>query len=94
MKNVKNISVDQMIDNAGKPIANQFIIRADNGRYFQSYSSIIAFISNDGEVTLDKNTWDYSKTTSKYRNLFLGEDTKTTQKKIDSGEYKLDDLNK
>ena len=35
----------------------------------------------------------YSKTTSKYRNMFLGETTKETQKKINSGEYILTNLN-
>jgi len=44
-------------------------------------------------ITLDVNYWDYSKTTSKYRNEFLGESTKETKAKIKSGEYKLADLN-
>ena len=44
-------------------------------------------------IMLDKNYWDYSRTTGKYRNQFLGEDIKTTRKKIKSGEYKLWDLN-
>ena len=44
-------------------------------------------------VTLDKNYWDYSRTTSKYRNQFLCETTKETQAKIKSGEYILADLN-
>ena len=42
---------------------------------------------------LDKTYWNYSKTTSKYRNQFLGETTKETQAKIDSGKYILTDLN-
>ena len=39
---------------------------------------------------LDK--WDYSVTTSKYRNIFLNENKKETEKKIKSGEYVLTDL--
>lgn len=74
-------------------VKNQFLIKTEHGTYFQSYSSIIAFISNDGEVALDKGLWDYSKTTGKYRNKFLGEDKKATEKKIKSGEYKLLSLN-
>ncbi len=65
---------------------------------FQSYSSIIAekvwWCSGGVRVVrLDINKWDYSKTTGKYRNIFLGETKKETQAKIDSGEYILTDLN-
>ena len=42
---------------------------------------------------LDKKYWNFSNTTSKYRNKFLNETTKETIAKIKSGEYKLVDLN-
>ena len=85
--------VRQMTSNrSGRPVANQFIIYTIEGEYFQSYDSIIAF-NNNGKITLDKNTWDYSRTTSKYRNEFLGEGIADTRVKIESGEYKLADLN-
>ena len=80
---------------------NQFIITDDNGNeYFQSYETIIAkkslWAMNTGtedRIELDPK-WTYSKTTSKYRRIFLdGETTKETQTKIDSGEYILTDLN-
>lgn len=65
--------------------------------YFQSHSSIIVKkdYSHIGgpRVFLDKSTWDHSVTTGKYRNQFLGETKKETQKKIASGEYILADLN-
>lgn len=60
--------------------------------YFQSYSTIIARIE-DGQVALDKTYWDYSTTTGKYRNQFLGETKRETEAKIKSGEYVLTDLN-
>ena len=44
-------------------------------------------------VYLDKTYWDYSTTTGKYRNQFLGETKKETERKIKSGEYALVDLN-
>jgi hypothetical protein len=44
-------------------------------------------------VQLDRDKWDYSTTTGKYRDQFLGETKKETQAKIDSGEYILTDLN-
>lgn len=79
----------------GKPVANQFIITVDNDRYFQSYDSIIALkrFGKYPQIVLDEHYWNYSTTTSKYRNKFLGEDTKETEKKIKSGEYVLANLN-
>ena len=79
---------------SGNPVANQFEITDSLGnRFFQSYRSMIAKISNNGKVFLDKNYWDYSRTTGKYRNQFLNEYTAETRKKIKSGEYILVDLN-
>lgn len=74
-------------------VKNQFEITTPEGRYFQSYESVIAFISNDGKTQLDSKYWDYSKTTGKYRNQFLGEDKKATEAKIKAGEYELTNLN-
>lgn len=71
-------------------VQNQYVIRTDIGVYFQSYDSIIAFIPNEGKTILGGD-WDYSKTTGKYRNLFLNEDKKTTQLKINKGIYIIDD---
>ena len=87
-------------------IPNQFIITEEGrgalGNFrmketFQSYTSIIATITYwNGElrkVELDEKYWNYSRTTNKYRNEFLGETTKETEAKIKSGEYKLANLN-
>lgn len=76
----------------GTKVPNQFIINIDNKEYFKSYDSMIVKIEN-GRVYLDETYWDYSSTTSKYRNQFLGDTTKETQRKIKSGEYTLTDLN-
>lgn len=87
------MKISNIIGNSGQPVKNQFLVIDDNGnRYFQSYDSIIAKIEN-GKVYLDSFYWDYSQTTGKYRNIFLGEDKKTTEKKIKSGEYTLINLN-
>jgi hypothetical protein len=90
---MKNQVQNMRAERSGRDIPNQFKIFTNDGKYFQSYSSIIIYISNDGEVTLDRDKWDYSKTTSKYRNMFLGESKKETEAKIKSGQYKLADLN-
>ena len=85
--------VQNMTSNNGNKIANQFVIYTDNGSIFQSYNSSIVKIDS-GKTYLDKDTWDYSKTTGKYRNIFLNEKKKDTENKIKSGEYILTDLNK
>jgi len=92
--NTSKMKVTNLENNKGNTIANQFEISSPEGRYFQSYKSMIVFIPyHGGKIQLDSNYWDYSKTTGKYRNIFLGEDKKTTEKKIASGEYELTDLN-
>ena len=91
------MKVKNLISNSGNPVANQFIIEHQHHSYFQSYESIIAKKSNAGTslyyVQLDEKFWNYSKTTSKYRNQFLNETTKETQAKIDNGQYILTNLN-
>lgn len=87
------MKVSNMTSGKGNAIANQFIIHTDEGDYFQSYNSIIVFRSKSGMVQLDQKYWNYSKTTSRYRNQFLNETTKEIESKIKSGEYVLTNLN-
>lgn len=101
------MKVRNIIGRTGKPIADQFVIDricpesfqigvkyepGILGYAFQSYRTVIVFMYR-GRVYLDAKKWDYSKTTGKYRNQFLGETKKETQAKIDSGEYILTSLN-
>ena len=97
---VRHTKVEQMTNRMGKPVVNQFIIHQQEGylkrTIFQSYNSIVATKVDDGDtfqIYLDKEYWDYSSTTGRYRNVFLGEDIHETRKKIKSGEYKLVALN-
>jgi len=97
--------VQNMTGRTGKAISNQFIITDEGhgnlGNFtkreaFQSYDSVIAVVTrwpDKTRIELDKRYWDYSTTTGKYRNQFLGETKKETEKKIESGEYKLVNLN-
>lgn len=88
------MKVQNLESSRGNEVPNQFQITTESGCYFQSYKSVIVFIPNNGGKTqLDSKYWNYSKTTSKYRNLFLGEDTKETERKIAAGEYELTNLN-
>ena len=64
---------------------------------FQSYDSTIVVILSNGytqEVILDNYYWNYSRTTSRYRNIFLNETSKQIESKIKQGIYKLVKLNK
>jgi len=98
------MKVKNMTSAKGNKVANQFIItdkrydEKENKWYttetFQSYDSTIAIVFCTGVVLLDENTWDYSVTTGKYRNEFLGEGIVETRAKIKNGEYILTDLNK
>lgn len=102
------MKVRNMTSSSGNKVANQFIIitresvNIGNGEfedvlvtYFQSYEIIIVRQVHHWKVKLqlDRKTWDYSTTTGRYRNQFLSETKRETQKKIDSGEYILVDLN-
>ena len=98
--------VENFTNRNGNAIPNQFIVDdvtikhispngTDNfytGIMFQSYKSNIVF-KTGGQVLIDERYWDYSVTTGKYRNQFLGENKKETEKKIKSGEYILTNLN-
>jgi hypothetical protein len=98
------MKVENIESSKGNKIANQFVITDnDNGNkkeYFQSYNSMIVKKIYDHlgcdvvETYLDQKYWNYSNTTGKYRNIFLGETITETKKKIKSGEYILTDLNK
>jgi hypothetical protein len=90
---LKGVRVENMVSQKGNYVPNQFLIYTPNGVVFQSYSSVIA-IKTSGGIILDKDTWDYSPTAGKYRNIFLGEGKRATEKKIKNGIYKLADLNK
>jgi hypothetical protein len=87
------VFVEHMINNNGNAVKNQFITHTSNKKIFQSYETIIATIDDDGTVTLDGKCWNYSRTTSKYRNMFLNETTKSTEEKIKDGTFKLANLN-
>ena len=94
------IKAKNIISDKGNPVTNQIIITdtKKDRETFQSYNSIIAVKgwTKDGKrkVTLDDYFWNYSRTTSKYRNAFLGENTDRTRQKIKEGIYKLANLNK
>ena len=95
--------VSNMTSDRGNTVANQFLIKNVTvkigrknytGTMFQSYNSLIAFRTNEGDMFLDEYYWDYSRTTSKYLRQFTGKYKAETVALIDAGVYKLADLNK
>lgn len=95
-----NIVSNMTSPRSGEPVKNQFHITltvdGTTVRVFQSYSTVIAlkFTFNGATfVILDERAWDYSVTTSRYRNEFLGENTADTRLKIRDGRYELMNLN-
>ena len=89
------MKVTNMTSNKGNFIPNQFIINGgyDGNMYFQSYKSMIAKVDKFGKVFLDSYYWNYSRTTSKYRNMFLNMTTKEIEKGIKDNEIELVNLN-
>ena len=77
--------VENMTSSNGNTVPNQFIISGNGWRLFQSYSSPIALIMR-GKVYIFPD-WRYSRTTGKYRNMFLGETQAETLKNLETGKY-------
>ena len=90
------MNVSNFTNDKGNKIANQFIIYTPEYTIFQSYNSNIVkttFENGKRVVYLDEYYYNYSNTTSKYRNKYLGETTKEIEAKIKAGIYILTNLN-
>ena len=85
--------VTNMTNDSGKSMPNQYIVMNKGCRYFQSYNAVIVEIDENGDVYLDSQYWDYSKTTAKYRNKFLGLDKQEILDRVATGEIKFKNLN-
>jgi len=89
----KFIKVKNMVSKASnKEVPNQFVINHDGVEWFQSYDKIISKWEGQ-ETYLDEEYWDYSRTTAKYRNQWLGLTSGETIKEIEAGRIKLIKLN-
>ena len=83
------VNVRNMTSNSGNSIPNQFIVRTEYGRMFKSYDSNIAFIPYDENIIYLGKDWNYSVTTGKYRNEFLGINKKELEARIEAGTAKV-----
>tara|TARA_R110001583_G_scaffold171828_1_gene325564 strand:+ start:737 stop:1021 length:285 start_codon:yes stop_codon:yes gene_type:complete len=94
MKTIKKIKTYSMTSpRTGNPIANQFEIYTPEGKYFQSYKSVIAFVDKFGQIMLDEYYHNYSRTTSKYLTQFLNMNTKERTNAIKDKQIILTNLN-
>ena len=98
-KLVRFKKVCNMRSDNGNDIPNQFILEFEYGRVFQSYSSIIVvdFYHNEklGKYSNQRffgEDWNASRTTSKYRNKFLGRDTKWCNEEVTHNRIKVMDF--
>ena len=87
------VKVSNMLSANGNEVPNQFQITIGNKTYFQSYNSVIAVTEPGKPTKLDRNKWDYSRTTMRYLGRFLGENVATIREKIATKQYKLANLN-
>lgn len=94
MTSIKNVKVKPLTSvRSGRPVPNQNIITLNSVdgvyQYFQSYNSIIVCITPNGSIHLSDH-WDFSTTTSKYRNAFLNMTTQEVKKGINNGAIVVD----
>ena len=91
-----NFNVSNLLSPHGNYVPNQFEVYAYNkgagvyGYYFKSYNSIVCFKSN---IIILYDNYDYSMTTSKYLNVFVGMTSKEATKKINDISEKVILLN-
>ena len=87
------MKVTNMTNGRGRKVPNQFIITDGNVYTFQSYNSVVAVVDFDNSIITLGYDWNYSTTTSRYRNKFfetLGldemSDTASIKEAIKNGE--------
>lgn len=79
------MKVRNLVGNSGRAIPNQFIIKDDNRKVFQSYDSTIAEVkwhSDFCEVDIGHD-WDCSRTAIKYFKIFLMDEVGLNDKEVE-----------
>lgn len=93
-KNINMKTIVKQFEGKNGGVKNQFIITTPEGEFFQSYNYLIVKRDWEGKIYLDEKYYNYSVTTSKYRNQFLGmKNSKEVENKIKTGMYTLTNLN-
>lgn len=65
------MKVTNITNGRGRKVPNQFIITDGNMYTFQSYNSVVAIVDFDNSIITLGSDWNYSTTTSRYRNAFF-----------------------
>ena len=71
---------------SGKAVVNQFVIKDDNRKAFQSYDNTIVEVKwhvDFCEVNIGYD-WDYSRTTTKYLKIFLMDEIGLTDEEVET----------
>lgn len=79
--------IEQLSNDRGNKVANHFIIRdntPDGVTILQSYSSIVCIINHTKNILFFGDDWDYSRTTMKYVNQFIRDNTSINQDNINA----------
>ena len=79
------MKVKNLEGNSGRAIPNQFVLKEDNRKVFQSYDSTIVEVrwhSDFCEVNIGRD-WDYSRTTTKYFKMFLIDEVGFTDEEVE-----------
>lgn len=87
-----NGDIEYMMHDSGRPAWAHIIVDTPEGRLLECYGNPVALKQYRGSVVLDSRFWDYSVTTHKFRGRFLGENTATTRRKLERGEYRTANL--
>lgn len=77
------MKISNMLSTKNNKVANQFIIEFDNYVAFQSYNTLIAVYSYENDVLYQDENF-YSRTTSKYLNMFINEYQPLTISKVEN----------
>lgn len=77
------MQVKNMTSNKGNKVANQFIIEYGNFTVFQSYKTLIAVYDSKNDTMYQDDKY-YSRTTSKYLNMFVNKYQPLTISKVEN----------
>jgi hypothetical protein len=92
---VAQVHAQPLRTRGGHPAPDQLEITLEDGsRLFTSYTRKVALVTAEGQTWLDSCYWNYSRTTSRYRNEFLGLSTPEIMRGLESGALKLTNLNR
>lgn len=79
------MKVYNLVGNSGRAVANQFVIKDDNRKVFQSYDSTIVeceYTDTQCNIIIGYD-WDYSRTTTKYLKMFLMDEIGLTDEEVE-----------